>query len=66
MIRFFLLAVISILITAAQGREIIRLATTTSTENSGLVQYLLPDFEQSCNCQVRVIVDGSGLDKMGC
>ncbi len=60
MVRFFLLAVMSILITAAQGGEIIRLATTTSTENSGLIQYLLPDFEQACDCQVRVIVGGSG------
>jgi tungstate transport system substrate-binding protein len=36
------------------------LATTTSTEDSGLLQYLLPDFEQRYNVKVDVIAVGTG------
>lgn len=38
----------------------IRLATTTSTENSGLLGYLLPKFEHSYGGKVRVIAVGTG------
>ena len=40
--------------------EDLRLATTTSVENSGLLDYLLPDFERLCDCRVRVLPVGSG------
>ena len=36
------------------------LATTTSTENSGLLAFLLPDFERDYNAQVDVIAVGTG------
>jgi tungstate transport system substrate-binding protein len=36
------------------------LATTTSTENSGLLAYLLPNFERDYNVQVDVIAVGTG------
>ena len=36
------------------------LATTTSTQDSGLLDYLLPDFEQEFNVKVKVIAVGSG------
>jgi tungstate transport system substrate-binding protein len=36
------------------------LSTTTSTNDSGLLQYLLPDFEKQFNCKVQVISVGSG------
>lgn len=38
----------------------LRLATTTSTENSGLLGVLLPPFEQRCGCKVDVIAVGTG------
>ena len=38
----------------------IRLATTTSTENSGLLGYLLPVFEKQYGAPVRVISVGTG------
>ena len=38
----------------------LRLATTTSTENSGLLAELLPPFETTNNCQVDVIAVGTG------
>ncbi len=43
---------------AAEAR--LRLATTTSTENSGLLSHLLPPFEQKCRCKVDVIAVGTG------
>jgi tungstate transport system substrate-binding protein len=42
----------------AQG--VLRLATTTSTQDSGLLDALLPDFERTCACRVSVIAVGSG------
>lgn len=41
------------------AREV-RLSTTTSTENSGLLDWLLPAFEKVCACKVRVIAVGTG------
>lgn len=38
----------------------LRLATTTSTENSGLLDHLLPDFERRCSCRVLVMAVGTG------
>ena len=36
------------------------LATTTSTADSGLLDYLLPDFEKLANVKVKVVAVGSG------
>lgn len=36
------------------------LATTTSTENSGLLAYILPDFEKQSGVRVNVIAVGTG------
>ncbi|MCC6146663.1 MAG: substrate-binding domain-containing protein [Anaerolineaceae bacterium] len=36
------------------------LATTTSTQDSGLLDYLLPDFEKEANVKIKVIAVGSG------
>ena len=44
----------------AMGQEVIRLSTTTSTENSGLLQYLLPAFETRTGKRVHVISVGTG------
>jgi tungstate transport system substrate-binding protein len=42
------------------------MATTTSTENSGLLKYLLPKFEQKTGINMKVIAVGSGKAmKMG-
>lgn len=40
--------------------HIIRLATTTSTDNSGLLAYLLPEFENKTGYKVHVIAVGTG------
>ena len=44
----------------AADRDTIRLATTTSTANTGLLDYLLPKFEAKCVCKVNVIAVGTG------
>src|SRR6056297_1894411 len=36
------------------------LATTTSTENSGLLEYILPDFEEKTGVEVKVVAVGTG------
>lgn len=57
-----LLAVLLLLLFAspAFAVEHLRLATTTSTENSGLLTELLPPFEQANDCKVDVIAVGTG------
>jgi len=38
----------------------LRMSTTTSTDNSGLLNVLLPPFERQCGCKVDVIAVGTG------
>lgn len=44
----------------AGGKRELILATTTSTEDSGLLNYILPDFEQRFGAKVHVIAVGTG------
>ncbi len=39
---------------------VLRLATTTSTADSGLLDFLLPDFERKLRCTVDVVAVGTG------
>jgi tungstate transport system substrate-binding protein len=61
-----LLVTVAILLTwpggaqSAQAAQPLRLATTTSTENSGLLGYLLPAFEKHSGMSVQVIAVGTG------
>ena len=45
---------------AAQARDTVRLATTTSTENTGLLSDLLPRFQADTGYAVHVIAVGTG------
>lgn len=45
---------------ASGGASVLRLATTTSTRDSGLLDALLPAFEASRGCRVDVIAVGTG------
>jgi tungstate transport system substrate-binding protein len=40
--------------------DVLRLATTTSTDDSGLLKAILPAFEKVCACRVDVIAVGTG------
>ena len=44
----------------AEQNATLRLATTTSTENSGLLQHILPEFEKQLEVTVEVIAVGTG------
>ena len=47
--------------TAAPGDPVhLRLATTTSTQDSGLLDVILPDFQKQCGCKVDVVAVGTG------
>ncbi|MFQ5455332.1 MAG: substrate-binding domain-containing protein [Nitrospirota bacterium] len=49
-----------LLILTVQAEERVRMATTTSTENSGLLYELLPPFEKKFGVKVDVIAVGTG------
>jgi tungstate transport system substrate-binding protein len=44
----------------ADAAERLRMSTTTSTENSGLLAVLLPPYEKKFGCKVDVIAVGTG------
>jgi ABC-type tungstate transport system, permease component len=44
----------------ARAEERLRMSTTTSTENSGLLAVLLPPFEKKCGCKIDVVSVGTG------
>jgi len=60
LITFFVLCTTGWSASPAVAAKDLRMSTTTSTENSGLLKYLLPAFETKCGCKVRVISVGTG------
>ena len=59
--RMLILGCVLTVAATAQGAEhTLRLATTTSTDNSGLLKQLLPAFEKSSGYKVHVIAVGTG------
>src|SRR5437660_11579940 len=47
-------------LSAVAADRFITVASTTSTENSGLLRYLLPLFQQNTGIEVRVVAVGTG------
>jgi tungstate transport system substrate-binding protein len=47
-------------ITAAAAERFITVASTTSTENSGLFGFILPQFQRATGIEVRVVAVGTG------
>lgn len=45
---------------ASPAPQVLRLATTTSTADSGLLEAILPDFEAQYNARVEVVAVGTG------
>ena len=58
MMLFVILLVLAAL--PARAQERLRMSTTTSTENSGLLAVLLPPFEKKFGCKVDVVAVGTG------
>ncbi|WP_234484299.1 extracellular solute-binding protein [Noviherbaspirillum pedocola] len=44
----------------AHATDILKMSTTTSTENSGLLEYLLPVYEKKTDTKIQVISVGTG------
>ena len=59
-VALFLALALGALAAAAQPHGMLRLATTTSTENSGLLRAILPKFESTSGLRVQVISVGTG------
>src|SRR6266540_1331458 len=61
-VRILMLALTTLVILSASAgaAERLKISTTTSTENSGLLNVLLPPFEKKYNCKVDVIAVGTG------
>jgi tungstate transport system substrate-binding protein len=55
-----LVCIIPLLAAPLHAQERLRLATTTSVQDSGLMPYLMSHFEKKCGCRVDVIAVGSG------
>ncbi|MDT8443993.1 MAG: substrate-binding domain-containing protein [Desulfuromonadales bacterium] len=58
--RLMTILLLLLLVSPAFAVEHLRLATTTSTENSGLLADILPPFEKANDCKVDVIAVGTG------
>ncbi|HEY6007502.1 MAG TPA: substrate-binding domain-containing protein [Geobacteraceae bacterium] len=54
------LTILLVLSSAAHAEERLKMSTTTSTQDSGLLKVLLPPFEKKNNCKVDVIAVGTG------
>lgn len=60
-LRFASVALVAALVAPIGfAQDVIRLSTTTSTDSSGLLPYLLPTFEAKTNTKVHVIAVGTG------
>lgn len=49
-----------VFVAGSYAGEVLRLATTTSTYESGLLDYLFPPFEKKHNCKIHIISAGTG------
>jgi tungstate transport system substrate-binding protein len=58
--RLLLVSLLMLALPAAAQQKFITVASTTSTEQSGLFKHLLPVFEQKTGIQVRVVALGTG------
>lgn len=56
----FVIAAGATAVAAGGAPQVLRLATTTSTADSGLLAAILPAFEKRCGCRVDVVAVGTG------
>jgi len=59
-ILYILLTVFALTLSGCSGEKELYIATTTSLDNSGLLGYLLPYFEEKYDIKVNVIARGTG------
>ena len=59
-LRIAMVCMVAYLLSAVAADRFITVASTTSTDNSGLLRYLLPLFQQNTGIEVRVVAVGTG------
>ena len=61
-LRYFFVLIAGLLFTnqATAGESLVRLATTTSTANSGLMDFLIPRFTAQTDIEIHLIAVGTG------
>src|SRR5262245_27758451 len=59
-LRIAMAGMVACLLSAVAADRFITVASTTSTDNSGLFRYLLPLFQQDTGIVVRVVAVGTG------
>ena len=59
-VAIYVLAAVLLLVSSGFAEETLRLATTTSTCESGLLEYILPPFENKHNIKIHIISVGTG------
>lgn len=57
---YFMTVLLLVTLTGCQGEKELYIATTTSLDNSGLLVYLLPFFEEEYDIKVNVVAVGTG------
>lgn len=55
-----LVALFSTVLVGCEKKSELLIVTTTSLDNSGLLEYILPSFEEECGCKVKVVALGTG------
>jgi tungstate transport system substrate-binding protein len=60
LLLFIFLMITPVSANSTNTNKLIKLATTTSTENSGLLKYLLPEFEKDTGYKIHTISAGTG------
>lgn len=60
LLSIVLVVVLVIALSSCNKKDELIIVTTTSLDNSGLLAYILPDFEKECNCKVKVVALGTG------
>jgi len=59
-VSVLVLALFAAMVTDVGAEEIIKMSTTTSTENSGLLDVLLPEFTKDTGIKIKVFAKGTG------
>jgi tungstate transport system substrate-binding protein len=59
-VAILVVSTVAVFVLMKEEPKKLRMATTTSTQDSGLLDYILPTFESKYNCKVDVIAVGSG------
>ncbi len=60
MVLFIAVLIMDSAIVFLEAEEVLRLATTTSTYETGLLDYIIPVFEKNNDCKVHIISVGTG------